>query len=103
MKQLFILLLLLFTPTSFALCPIDSGETVCSITNFKNNSTSIFQNTNKESNLSETQIQLQPLQKENLFDKTRTPNNELMQYDSGCQFGNCVQSLKDNLPSKQGR
>ena len=97
-----LIFLILFTPPTFALCPIDSGESVCSA-DFKHNTTSIFQNKNYESNLGDTHSPLQPLQKENLFDKTRMPNNELMQYDSGCQFGNCVQNLKENLPSKQGQ
>ena len=103
MKKLFIFLQLLIVMPVFAMCPIDAGESVCSITDFKNNTTSIFQNTAFESNLNNNQTQLQPLQKENLFDKTRIPNNELMKYDSGCQFGSCLQNLKENLPSKQGQ
>lgn len=102
MKQIYIILLLLsFIIPSFALCPIDSGESVCSIADFKTNSTSVLQNTKLESNLNDNYIPLQPLQKENLFNKIRTPNNELMQYDSGCQFGTCVQNLNEKFPSGQ--
>jgi hypothetical protein len=92
-----VLFLLIFTMPVYALCPIDSGESVCSLPDFKQNSTQIFQDINSEKNLNDNQTQLQPLQKDDLFNKMRAPNYELMKYDSGCQFGTCVQDLKQNI------
>lgn len=100
MKKLFILLQLIFVMPSFALCSIESTESICTLPKFNtNNSSSVFKNTNAEANLNNTnQPMLQPLQRDDLFEKIKTPNNELMKYDSGCQFGSCLQDLNKNIP-----
>ncbi len=98
MKKLLIIFLLVFVLPSYATCPINNGESVCSLPDFGSNSKPIFQNTTTEANVNNTQTTLQPLYKDDLFEKIRTPNNKLMQYDSGCQFGVCVQDLNQNIP-----
>ena len=101
MKKLLIVFLLIFIMPSYATCPVNSGESVCSLPDFGSNSKPLFQNTKIEANINNTQTPLQPLYKDDLFEKIRTPNNELMQYDSGCLFGVCVKDLNQKIPIAQ--
>lgn len=98
MKRLLILSLLYLAMPAYALCSVDAENSVCALPNFNTNKTHLFQNTNKEANLNSIQTPLQPFRHDNLFNEPNIPNNELMKYDSGCQFGLCVQDLKQNIP-----
>ena len=97
MKKLFLLFSFFLYMPSFAVCSINPDESICTLPDFKTNIKPMFQNTNAEANINGIQTPLQPF-KEETVDKKRIPNNELMKYDSGCQFGVCVQDLKQNLP-----
>lgn len=97
MKKILVLLFFYLCIPSYGMCTIGAEESICTLPDFKSNNTPMFQNTNAEANINGIQTPLQPF-KEETFDKSRVPNNELMKYDSGCQFGICVQDLKQNLP-----
>lgn len=99
MRIILIFSFLILAVPVHALCSINAEDSVCVLPNFNTNNTHLFQNTNIETNLNNKQTPLQPFQQGDLFNKTPTPNNKLMKYDSGCQFGICVQDLKQNLPN----
>jgi len=101
MKYLLTILSIVFVIPCYALCPVDAGESVCTLPNFKTNNIQSFQNKKTENILNNSPSQLQPLQRDDLFEKMRTPNNELMKYDSGCQFGSCVQDLNQNITGER--
>ena len=98
-KTLFLSLLYIVMP-SYALCSLDAENSVCTLPDFNTNNTLLFQNASVQTNINNNQTPLQPFKQENLFNKTNIPNNILMKYDSGCQFGVCVQDLRQNLSDK---
>ena len=100
MKKFLIIFLFFISLPSYALCPID-GESVCSITNF-NNKAPIFQVPNSENNLSNPQGVVQPMRQENtLNNQIYEQSDSIMKYNSGCQFGMCVQDLNNTKNKNQ--
>lgn len=99
MKKFAVLLFSLFiTMPVHALCPVDSGEKVCSIPQFRQQVSPIFRDRNTGTDLSNPQVQLQPLDRSSSMEQMRGPNNNL-NYNSGCQFGICLQDPnKSRLP-----
>ena len=83
-----------------ALCPIDGGETVCSISDM-NTSLPAFQNTNSSSNINNTQKTLQPFKTESSINTINKPDMNNMNYNTGCQFGSCVQDLTNTNNKNQ--
>ena len=92
MKKFLIFLILCFVLPVNALCPIEGGETVCSISDI-NTSLPAFQNTNSSSNINNTQKPLQPFKTEGSINTINKPDMNNMNYNTGCQFGSCVQDL----------
>ena len=96
-KFLLIISLTILSPT-YASCLIDSIDSVCSLPEFRQEHTPIFKENNI--NTSNPSIQLQPLGRTDPMDKMRESNNSL-NYNSGCQFGICVQNPNESrLPEK---
>ena len=97
------LLIMIFTVAipAYAACPIDtSGETVCSLPEFRQQVTPIFNDSNNL-NLSNPSVNLQPLTRTDPIEQMRGPNNNL-NYNSGCQFGVCLQNPNESkLPQEQ--
>ena len=75
---------------SYALCPIESGESVCSLPQLREQVSPIFKDTSVGTTMSNPQVNLQPLSRESSIEQMRGPNNNL-NYNSGCQFGMCLQ------------
>jgi len=100
-KSLFIFVLLLSCP-AYSLCSIDEvGESVCSLTNF-NNTMPIFKTPNADNNLSTPQGKIQPMRQEDtLNNQLYESNDSIMKYNSGCQFGICVQDLNNTKNKNQ--
>ena len=93
-KTLVILSLFLILP-AFSACPIEGGETVCSLPNFREQVNPVLDVGKEAGNIKTPSVQLQPLQREDPINQMRTPNNSL-NYKSGCQFGVCLQENKQN-------
>ena len=92
MKKFLIILIMCFILPVNALCPIDGGEAVCSISDV-NTSLPAFQNPNSSSNINNLQKQLQPLKTEGSINNINQQDMNNMNYNTGCQFGTCVQDL----------
>lgn len=102
MKKFLILSFFLISTPVFALCSIDAGESICSLSNPNNsNSLPIFQSPNAASNINNSQKQLQPIQQNNLNSPLKQQNNSIMKYNSGCQFGTCVQDVNNSKEENQ--
>ena len=89
MKNIIIILLMLAAP-AYALCPIDAGETVCTLPEFREHISPSYQIDSSIGGVGQPNIELQPLKRKDPMDQMRSPNNKL-NYNSGCQFGVCVQ------------
>ena len=98
MKKLILLTALLTMPV-YALCPIESGNTVCSVPDIKQPFNSMFMNKTNNMNLNDDANKLQPKTKENPIDNMRGQNSKLNN-SSTCAFGNC---LNDTTTSKRLR
>ena len=99
MKNLLLVYAFIITMPSYALCSIDAENSLCSLPDMGTRNMPIFKNINTEANLNKKPLQLQPFQNQESLDQMKLPNNELMKYDSGCQFGVCIQDLQQNLPT----
>jgi len=100
MKKLIILCLLLVSVPAFALCSIESGESICSISNPNNNSSlPIFQSPNAASNINNSTNKISS--KNQLNNPVRIQNNSILKYNSGCQFGTCVQDINNSNENNQ--
>ncbi len=100
MKKLFVLPAFLIVLPIYALCPIEGGETVCSLPEFRGQTTPIFQQVNPELNINTPQVKLQPLNRADPIEQMRGPNNNI-NYNSGCQFGMCLQNPNNTLQKQQ--
>ena len=102
MKKFLIILSFFLSLPSHALCPVETnGESVCSITNFDNKSP-IFQMPNSENNMNSSQGVVQPMRQENaLNNQIYEQSDSIMKYNSGCQFGICVQDLNNTKNKNQ--
>ena len=103
MKKYFVYTLLLTTIPAYSACPIDpiSGESVCTLPSFREQVSPVFNN-NSSTNLNNPAGKLQPLSRQDPINQMRGPNNDL-NYNSGCQFGVCLQNPnKSRLPDQGG-
>ena len=104
MKKYLILAIFLAPISSFAACPIDiNGEAVCTLPEFRQQITPVFkQSTGVQTNIDSPAGQLQPLNRTDPINDMRGPNNNL-NYNSGCQFGVCLQNPNQSrLPAQSG-
>ncbi len=103
MKKLIILCLFLISVPAFALCSIESGESICSISNPNNsNSMPIFKSPNAASNINNSASNFNSYrQNTKLNNQLREQNSSIMKYNSGCQFGTCVQDVNNANESNQ--
>ena len=100
MKKFLLFFALCFVLPVNALCPIEAGENVCSISDV-NTSLPAFQNPNSSSNINNTQKQLQPFKTEGSINGINQPDMNNMNYNTGCQFGSCVQDLTNTNNKNQ--
>ena len=97
-KYCFLIAVLIVLPV-YALCPIEGGETVCSLPDYGEQTVPLFQQTNAGINTNNPNTKLQPMSKTNPIEQMSGPNNSL-NYNSGCQFGMCLQN-PNNIMRKQ--
>ena len=94
MKNFLILIAILITAPTYAICLIDSGEAVCAVPKTKQSFNSMFMdrsNTTQPNNSST----LQPKNKENPMNNMRGQNNTLNN-NSNCAFGNCLNNTTNS-------
>lgn len=93
-KIVFVFLLSLGIPV-LALCPIDTENSVCSLTDAENKIVKPFStNDGGIRNFQSTENNLNPLNQENSGTQMREPNSG-RNYDSQCQLGNCLQEERN--------
>ncbi len=80
----------------FALCPIDSNESVCTLPNAQQNGLPLFQNNTNQIN--KTQNMLQPGDSSNSANNMMN-NNKNLQRNPNCMFGTCLNDLKNTQRS----
>lgn len=97
MKYLLSLFFCLILTPVFALCSLESD--VCSLPSYQQQTSPLF-NSNQKSNIDNLKPKVKELNKENSFKQSFKPNQEL-EYNSGCQFGVCVQDLNNTLLKSQ--
>lgn len=91
MKKYIILCAFLTNLPSYSTCSLD-GESVCTLPEFRQQVSPIFkQSTGIQTNIDNSPGQLQPLNRTDPMNDIRGPNNN-MNYNSGCQFGVCLQN-----------
>lgn len=95
MKILNLFIALLLISPAFALCPVNSGESVCNLPNYGSNQLPIFQDENSEANMNKTQPQLQPFHDNNNMNQIN--DNNIFNNQTGCQFGICNQGFDKSL------
>lgn len=100
MKKFYLIPAILIVLPIYALCPIEGGEKVCSLPEYGEQAAPIFQQTNPTVNIENTNPQLQPLGRTNPIEQMRGPNNKL-NYNSGCQFGMCLQNPNNVIRKQQ--
>ena len=98
-KKFFVFILSAAVLPVIALCPIDSGEDVCTLPN-SNSTSPLFQNPNASTNINRTGTPLQTRQ-EDKFDRVDFPEKSNMNYNTGCQFGNCLYDLNNTHNKSQ--
>ena len=88
---------LIFSITpAFALCPIDSNESVCTLPNAQQNGSLLFQNNTNQTN--KTQNMLQPRDNSSSANNMLN-NNKNLQRNPNCMFGTCLNDLKNTQES----
>ena len=88
-------LLVISISVSYALCTVEEGETVCTVPLDTVQVVPLFSNPNAGTAMTNQQSTLQPFNKENPEAMMRGHNSEL-NYNSGCQFGTCLQNPNQN-------
>lgn len=100
MKKFLIISAILFALPSYAMCPVDGGDTVCSLPNFREQVSPIY---NPSSGISEfsgsPEARLKPLDRSNIIPQVKgiTPAGSDLNYNSSCQFGVCMQNRSTPL------
>ena len=93
-KFLLIITLLFISPMVFATCPIDMQNTVCTVPDFRENLSPIYNpkaNINEFSNTPEAR--LNPANRDDIQRSYRefAPIKNELNYNTDCQFGVCLQ------------
>ncbi len=108
MKKLLLFLSFIFIFPAWALCPVESGESVCSLSDMSSPSNlPLFKIQNEKENGSEENMDssavksVQPTGLTNPFSKTQNPSGIHMQGSLGCQFGNCNRGANNDFLENQ--
>lgn len=99
-KFLIISVILLSTPfiypnLSFAACPVDGGETVCSLSGFRERVSPIYSPSSNISEFSDSpEARLKPIDRSDIREQAQSfaPTQYDYNYNSSCQFGVCLQN-----------
>ena len=107
MRKLLLILSFLFIFPAWALCPIDSGESVCALPDSSSPASGmpLFKQNNTEMNsgksLNNPVNTIQPTGLNNPFSKTQNQSGIHMQGSLGCQFGNCSKGANNDFLENQ--
>lgn len=107
MKKLLLFLSLFLIIPAWALCPVDGGESVCSLPDASQSSSGmpLFQQNNTEENsaggLNNSANTIRPTGLTNPFSKTQNQSGIHMQGSLGCQFGNCNKGANNDFLENQ--
>ena len=100
MKKFLILSAILFALPSYAMCPVDGGETVCSLPGFRAQVSPIYQPGTGLSEFSGSpEARLKPLDRSDISKQIKgvVPDGSDMNNNSSCQFGVCMQNRSTPL------
>ena len=101
MKKILYIIFLSCFMSANALCPIDfDGESVCSLTNYKDSGIPIFKNQNSERIMQNSQTKLQPLTQTNPIGQSKEAESLNKKNNAGCQFGICVQNQNNDFNNR---
>ena len=95
MKKIFILWTFLFALPSFGMCAVDSGETVCSLPELRQQIEPIYNPGYGISEFSNSpEARLKPLDRKDIIQPSndKAPFGSSFNYNSSCQFGVCLQN-----------
>ena len=108
MKKLLFFLSLVFISPAWALCSVDSNESVCSVSDFSSSASDMplfkMQNTsgiNSGNNINNPANIIKPTGLNNSLNKTQNSNGVHMQGSLGCQFGNCNRGANNDFLENQ--
>lgn len=102
MKKLLLILTLSLVVPAWALCPIENGESVCTLPVDNPSGMQLFQNNNtinSNTNINKMTNTLQPSVLNNSF--IQNQNGIQMQGSLGCQFGNCEKGGNNDFLKNQ--
>lgn len=100
MKKYLIIMTLFLMGSAYAMCPVENGETVCSLPGFREQVSPIY---NPKSNISEfsstPEARLTPVDRSDIGQQVRqfAPAESDYSYNSSCQFGVCMQNRSTPL------
>ena len=98
MKKFLVLLTMFVSLPVFAVCPVEGGETVCTLPNFREKFQPVYSPNNSISEFSGSpETRLKPLDKSVRQFNEFTPSGNGNSYNSGCQFGICLQNKSTPL------
>ena len=101
MKKFLIISAFLFVLPTFATCPIEGGDTVCSLPEFRERTTPIYSSTPSLSgdNVDDPSTNLNPTYRNEIEKEFRqfAPAASDFNYNSTCQFGVCMQNRSTPL------
>lgn len=100
MKKIIMLSAILFALPSYATCPIESGETVCSLPGFREQISPTYQPIPLMGDeTSQPNVELIPQQRNEIENQFRefAPSGSDLNYNSSCQFGVCLQNRSTPL------
>lgn len=107
MKKLLLFLSLIFIFPAWALCPADSGESMCSLPDSLQSSSGmpLFKQKNSETDLGKglnnSLNAVEPTGLNSTFNKTQNQSGIQMQGSLGCQFGNCNRGANNDFLENQ--
>ena len=108
MKKLLLFLSIFFIAPAWALCSVDSNETICSLSDSSSMSSDMplfkMQNStgiNSENNMNNPANIIIPTGLNNSLNKTQNPSGVHMQGSLGCQFGNCNRGANNDFLENQ--
>lgn len=100
MKKFIIFSAILIALPSYAVCPIEGGETVCSLPGFREQVSPTYAPGSGISEFSGSpEARLKPLNRNDIKPQINndTPSGSNLNYNSSCQFGVCLQNRSTPL------
>ena len=100
MKKILLICLIYTGMPAWALCPIEGGESICTIQN-NTSSLPLFQNVSTDTGMNDNQKSTQNQNNISSFNQTQNQNGIQIPGSLGCQFGNCNKNGNNDFLKKQ--